>query len=141
MEIKRAGKEDFPRLREIYFQARRERFFWLDPRDIKPEDFDSAVFGEDIYGAWIGGELAGFLTVWAPDRFLHLLFVDQRFRGRGVGGELVRTAARNYGLPLTLKCVKANRQAVEFYLAHGWRIKEEALCPEGPYYLMEYDKD
>ena len=140
MEIKRAGKEDFPRLREIYFQARRERFFWLASQDIKPEDFDRSVQGEDIYGAWTDGELAGFLTVWAPERFLHLLFVDQKFRGRGIGEELLEMAARNYELLLTLKCIKANRQAVQFYLAHGWRIQEEALCREGPYYLMEYDK-
>lgn len=136
MEIKKVTQNDYPRLRKLYLDVRRERFTWLDPAALREEDFDADTEGEDIYGAWAEGELAGFITVWAPDAFIHLLFVGAKFRGRRIGTELLRTAARTYGLPLTLKCVKENRQAVNFYLAHGWTIEDEGKSPEGAYYLM-----
>lgn len=139
MEIKKVIQEDFPFLRKLYLDVRRERFTWLDPAALREEDFDADTAGEDIYGAWVEGELAGFITVWAPDRFIHLLFVGSKFRGRRIGTELLRTAAQIYGLPLTLKCVKKNRPAVEFYLAYGWTIADEAESPEGTYYLMRWD--
>ena len=136
MKIRRARREDFPGMREIYLDVRRECFPWLDPASLAPEDFDAETEGEEIWTACVDGRLAGFVTVWVPDRFIHLLFVDRLFQGHQAGTGLLDTVRKIYGTPLTLKCVKKNRRAVDFYLSRGWKIAQEAVCSEGAYYLM-----
>jgi hypothetical protein len=40
-------------------------------------------------------------------------------------------------IPLTLKCVTSNKNALNFYLSQGWTIEEEVTETES-YYLMKY---
>lgn len=46
---------------------------------------------------------------------------------------------RSGWLPLTLKCVKANHQAFNYYVSHNWEVKKEEMGAEGVYYLMKYE--
>ena len=119
IEIRRVSAEDFSALRKIYERVRKESFFWMDSREIRPEDFDRDTEGEEIWAAWQGEEAAGFISLWVPERFIHHLFVSRTFQGQGIGTGLIRKAAEIYGLPLSLKCVCDNRRALDFLLQPG----------------------
>ncbi len=136
--VQKAEKEEYDDLRKIYLITRQETFKWLEYDSIKLEDFDISTEGELILTAKINNVIAGFVSIWEKDKFIHNLFVSSDFRRCGVGKELINEAVKAVGLPLTLKCIKENFNAVKFYLSQGWTIVEEVSGQE-PYYLMKYD--
>lgn len=136
--VQKAEKEEYDDLRKIYLITRQETFKWLEYDSIKLGDFDISTEGELILTAKINNVLAGFVSIWEEDKFIHNLFVSSDFKRCGVGKALINEAAKAVGLPLTLKCVKENFNAVKFYLSQGWTIVEEVAGQE-PYYLMKYD--
>ena len=127
-------------LSALYYDILREEFHWVDPSGISLESFQNSTDGEAVYVAYWEGEAAGFVSVWEPDRFIHNLFVAKRHRNRGVGKKLLEKVFERYEKLITLKCVKENKNALEFYLNHGWRISREEMGPEGAYYWMEYSR-
>lgn len=138
ISIEKAQKKDYDELRKIFFKTRQENFNWVEHDSIKLEDFDSSTEGELILTAKIDNEIAGFISIWEEDKFIHNLFVSSNFKRCGVGKALINQSAKAVGLPLTLKCVKANVNALNFYLSQGWTIEEEVMENE-PYYLMKYE--
>ncbi|WP_411683021.1 GNAT family N-acetyltransferase [Clostridium thailandense] len=78
------------------------------------------------------------ISIWKEDKFVHNLFIASNFKRLGAGKALIKEAVKAVGLPLTLKCVKANIDALNFYLSQGWTIEEEVIENE-PYYLMKYE--
>lgn len=133
-----AQKEDYEDLRKIFLNSRRESFKWMEYDSIKLEDFDSSTEGELILTAKVDNNIAGFVSIWEEDKFIHNLFVSSRFKRLGIGKALIDESVKAVGLPLTLKCVKANVNALKFYLSQGWTIEEEVIEKE-PYYLMKYE--
>lgn len=125
-------------LRKIYYDVRLERFSWLNKQKVKLTDFDESTQGELILAAIIKNQIAGFISVWENDSFIHNLFVLPQYRGFGIGKRLIEEVSKTIPLPLTLKCMKANRAAVAFYLSQSWTIEQEDTCEDGPYYLMKY---
>lgn len=138
ISIQKAEKEDYDELRKIFLKTRQENFNWMEYDSIKLEDFDSSTEGELILTAKIGNDIAGFVSIWEEDKFIHNLFVSSNFKRRGVGKALIDQSVKEVGLPLTLKCVRANVNALNFYLSQGWTIEEEVIENE-PYYLMKYE--
>ena len=84
----------------------------------------------------VDGTPAGFISIWEESNFIHNLFLSKPYRKLGLGKALIQKAIAVFGTPLTLKCVKENQNALQFYLANGWKIEKEEMGPEGPYYLM-----
>lgn len=138
ISIQKAQKEEYDDLRKIFFNSRQENFNWIEYDSIKLDDFDISTKGELILTAKIGNEIAGFISIWEEDKFVHNLFVSSNFKRCGIGKALINEAVKIIGLPLTLKCVKANENALNFYLSQGFTIEEEVTEKE-PYYLMKYD--
>mgnify|MGYP000850975807 CR=1 FL=1 len=136
--IQKVQKQEYDDLRKIYLQTRQENFYWMEYDSIKLDDFDISTDGELILTAKINNEIAGFVSIWEEDKFIHNLFVSSNFKGCGIGKALINQSAKVVGLPLTLKCVKVNEDALNFYLSQGWTIKEEVTENE-PYYLMKYE--
>lgn len=136
--IQKAQKEEYDDLRKIFLESRQENFSWVEYDSLKLEDFNSSTEGELILTAKISNVVAGFISIWEEDKFIHNLFVSSNFQRLGVGNALINEAAEAVGLPLTLKCVKANENALKFYLSQGWTIVEEVREKE-PYYLMKYE--
>jgi GNAT superfamily N-acetyltransferase len=136
--LSEAAVSDYPALREIFYSARRDSFHWLNPDDLKLSDFDSSTEAELILTAWTENKIAGFISVWMPDRFIHNLFVIHDCRGHGVGTALINEAARRAGLPLSLKCAMHNTSALSYYLSHGWKIEKEETGGAEQYYLMSF---
>ncbi len=137
--IQKAQKEEYDDLRSIFLNSRRENFNWVEYDSLKLDDFDSSTEGELILTAKISNKIVGFISIWEEDKFIHNLFVSSNSKGLGVGKALINEAVEIIGLPLTLKCVKANENALNFYLSQGWTIVEEVTEKE-PYYLMKYEK-
>lgn len=134
--IREATTEDLAQLRGIYYRARKLDFHWVDPSSIKISDFDQATEGEFILAAFINNQAAGFLSIWEPDNFIHNLFVDPNCRHIGIGRALIKEALSRCKGPMTLKCVKENRNALSFYSSMGWQIVKEETGSEIPYYLL-----
>jgi ribosomal protein S18 acetylase RimI-like enzyme len=134
-----ATQSNYEELREIFFTVRRNTFHWIEPEELKLSDFDESTKDELILVALIKNEIVGFVSVWVPDKFIHNLFVLQDFQGKGVGTVLVNEVVKRVGLPLTLKCVKSNTKAFNYYKSHNWEIEKEEMGNEGLYYLMKYN--
>src|SRR5690606_8374199 len=93
--------------------------------------------GERILVAVVANRPIGFASVWEADSFLHNLFVHPQFQGRGAGKALLAACEQYFTATPTLKCLKANEHARQFYQQQGWKLREEAKGPDGPYLLME----
>ena len=132
------GEADRARLRWIFMVSRRAAFHWLEDRRYLLTDFDASTEGEDVWVAEIDGEVVGFASIWAQDSFVHNLFVDPAFAGRGAGTALLATLERRYAPPLMLKCLKENRPALRFYRRLGWSVDGDGVGPDGDYYDLSY---
>ncbi len=86
-----------------------------------PADFATAVAGEQLTVAvGVTGTVAGFVSLWVPDRFVHFLHVRAACRGRGLARRLLHHARRQAGGPLELKCLLGNAPALACYHRLGW---------------------
>ena len=121
MIIRRGQESDRPFLRTIYLHARKSSWTWLDSRDWQLEDFDATTLDEVIWVAQKDGHRLGFASVYENDNFLHNLFVDPAFQGKGVGSALLRHVQTTFTSTGALKCLANNQAALEFYQRHGWR--------------------
>ena len=130
-------ESDREALRELFVAARNKAFTWALSSGFKSEDFDNFTKGERVLVAVQGNRQTGFASIWEPDNFLHNLFVHPEYQKIGVGKRLLACCDKFFlGTP-TLKCLKANDHARQFYQSQGWSVRNEAEGPEGPYLLME----
>ncbi len=83
--------------------------------------------------AGAGPVVAGFLSLWRPDAFVHYLHVAQDWRRCGLGRMLLTAARAEVGRPLELKCLTGNRRALVFYRHLGWRAVNGEVTPPAPY--------
>lgn len=140
IHIRKAILSDYNDLREIYHQVRTNEFSWVDNNGILLNDFDTSTEGEIIFVAVVENKIAGFISIWEEDKFIHNLFVSKFFRKYGLGKALLDKAKLVFGTPLKLKCVKENQNSIQFYLANGWTIEKEEMGSEGLYYLMCFNR-
>lgn len=138
MIIRPWHETDRPFLRTLYLHARRQSWRWLDGSDWQLEDFDAATRDETIWVADDDGHRAGFASVYANDNFLHNLFVDPDWQGRGVGSALLQKVQSEFTSTGSLKCLAQNERALAFYQRHGWHVEAEGESPEGKYLLLHY---
>ena len=134
IEIKDADKKDDAALAKIYYDIRLKEFSW--EKEVCMDDFKKNTENEKILVGLVDGAIAGFISVWEPDLFVHNLFVLRQYRRTGLGAALIAEANRKYGRPLSLKCMKDNKNALTFYEKNGWRIWKSGMCEEGEYYFM-----
>lgn len=138
LQVRPFVEADRPVLAEIYCQSRRQAFHWQAAQSFALEDFTRDTEGESIWVAHRHAQAIGFTSVWLPDNFIHHLFVRPAYFRQGAGAALLAQALDCMGRPAALKCVAANTDARDFYLAQGWIIESQAVGPDGPYLLMQY---
>src|ERR1700761_3259164 len=126
MKIREFNYSDREVLKEIYQSSRQYSFHWMNPSSFRLTDFDKDTEGEKILVAEEDDGLAGFISIWLPDNFIHHLFVHPDFMKRGVGKRLLDAGVGVLDGPATLKCPKRNQNALDFYRAQGWTIEDEA---------------
>ncbi|MDR9855999.1 GNAT family N-acetyltransferase [Paenibacillus sp. VCA1] len=139
MRIRPALAMDYPELRRIYLVSRRQSFVWENEHEMSLEDFDRDTVDEYILLAEAESRIVGFASLYLPEDFIHLLFVDPGFSGIGAGSKLLQAAVEKMNKPLTLKCVSANHKALKFYEKNGWKKVVEEAGPSGKYWLMSYE--
>ncbi|WP_239255057.1 GNAT family N-acetyltransferase [Listeria ilorinensis] len=137
-EIREATLDDFPKLREIFAESRKKHFFWLDRSQIVLEDFDRLTRDERI---WLyqdkNAEPLGFISVYEPDNFIHLLFIASSQQGKGIAKELLQFLVAKEAVDYTLKCVAKNEAALAFYQKMNFEVIGEGIDRlEGKYYTL-----
>ncbi|QDU31803.1 putative acetyltransferase [Anatilimnocola aggregata] len=141
LEIRDFRPADLEPLRWIYLRSRAEAFVWLEPNSLLLQDFDVATQEEPILVAEQAGTIAGFVSWWPPENFIHNLFIDPAFTRQGIGRALLVECLTRIGRPATLKCVQQNANACAFYRALGWTIAAEGTGDHGAYFLMRKDAE
>ncbi|WP_322094735.1 GNAT family N-acetyltransferase [Paraburkholderia bannensis] len=138
LTIRPAAPADRPALRELFLHARREAFFWLTAGRLRLEDFDMQTEGEDLLVALDGNaHLAGFVSVWTPDRFIHHLFVAPASQRQGVGRALLRALPQWRAQRYRLKCLTRNEAALAFYRAQDFTPIDAGVSEDGAWLLLE----
>lgn len=126
-------------LRALFVTSRDAAFVWDPPGAHRLQDFDAATAGEIVLVALLDELPVGFASIWAPESFLHNLFVHPAFQGRGVGSALLEACGPHFRSPATLKCLKHNRDALRFYRSRGWTIRGEGENDGGAYLILGRD--
>ncbi|MEM7534397.1 MAG: N-acetyltransferase [Chloroflexota bacterium] len=138
VSIRFANTTDIPILLDIYNEAR-ARLDCFQEQDISLKQFQNIIKGEKIHIAVVNDgtstqNIAGFISVWVPQRFVHHLYIQPAYQNMGIATRLINTCAETYGLPLSLKSLVANTRACAFYERNGWVIQGEGKSENGPYY-------
>ncbi len=137
--IRSADREDRAVLADIYLTVRRATFTWVDPGRFHEEDFAAHTRNERVFvcqGRQVG--IAGFLALWEPEDFIHMLYIRPRFQGQGAGTALLEALPGWPERQYRLKCLVKNKRAMAFYEALGFRIRGEGSSPEGDYKDMQF---
>lgn len=139
--IRLATEMDLATISQIYCGSLRDAS-WLPTEARDRVDFYRDTEGEAIF-VYVGelSEIYGFVSVWTESSFIHHLYVDSRFRRLGVGTALLGSLGRWLPRPWSLKCLKANSVALEFYLARGWHYAGSGESDDGPYWLLRKSPD
>ncbi|ACM25275.1 GNAT family N-acetyltransferase [Agrobacterium sp. SHOUNA12C] len=140
--IRPAREQDTDSLAEIYLGVRRQTFIWVDPVRFHREDFAAHTQGEHIFVCEdSSGTIAGFLTLWEPDDFIHMLYILPAFQGSGAGKALLAALPDWPRRRYRLKCLVRNTRAIAFYRAIGFKIVGDGASPEGDYKDMQLSGD
>ena len=115
------------------FEAAWNSAFPHAPRTIDAARFAIETADEAVILATIDGEILGFAALYAPDAFLHHLYVRPGAQRGGVGSALLlETIGRTNGA-LNLKCQLSNTRARAFYAKHGFIGGECGEDATGPW--------
>ncbi|MBB3656025.1 ribosomal protein S18 acetylase RimI-like enzyme [Rhizobium sp. BK650] len=126
--------EDAMQLADIYLSVRRKTFTWVDPGKFHREDFAAHTNGEVVSVCEApNGKIAGFISIWAADDFIHMLYILPELQGRGAGTALLQSLPGWPQHTYRLKCLVNNRHAKAFYLAHGFQVTGRGASTEGDY--------
>ncbi|MGG4345174.1 N-acetyltransferase family protein [Paenibacillus lautus] len=139
MIIREASSADYPQLRQIYLESRRESFHWANADEMTLDDFDQDTSEEQILLADENAQVLGFASLYVPNRFIHNLFVHPAAAGKGIGDLLLKRAVAELGTPVTLKCVSENHKALRFYKKRGWKAVVEEGQSGAKYWVLVYE--
>ena len=122
LTVRRARPEELGACAALYVQVLRETFTWVDPARHREADFYRAAREEEVYVALEDDRIVGLAALFAPQNFLHSLYVTDR--GRGIGKALLDHIVETLDGPLQLKCQVANKRAQHFYSREGFQVTE-----------------
>ncbi len=145
ISIRFARAADGPRCADIFLHGRRNAFPWQPEDRFGLDDYYDCVDGEEVLVAeldvtWARDLVVGFLSVDVADRFIHNLFIDPHWRGRGIGSALLREALALLHGSAELACASRNAAARAFYEHNGWTPVPDAGAEGAASPLVVYRK-
>lgn len=132
-------KEQLNELCVLYNVIRKNTATWMDKETVPLENFIEMIDVETIYIAYVEEKMMGFLTLYVPDQFIHLFFVDAKNQGAGIGSQLLNFLETDLvdGI-ISLKCLVYNQTAIAFYQKKNFVITStHEETPETSYHVME----
>ena len=113
---------------EAALLGKTDKDYKMEVVEEKCKDLSDATFTFVL--ALDGTELAGVLAVAANDpREIQMLWVEERYRKRGVAAKLVLMLSNEVKLPLKVECLKGNLGALKFYEEQGFEFVDKARYP------------
>ena len=135
--IRAVAASDKEALARLYLDSRCAHFDWTSRDAFALSDFERDSEGEVIHVACDSeGQIAGFVSVWEAESFIHLLFIAPGRERQGIGRLLLQHTATWLPFPQRLKCVEANASAVAFYRRLGWLEIGQGVDGQQPYLEM-----
>ena len=116
-----AEPRDIDACAAIYQAAASLAFPWLPPEAISGDQLLADLREEELWVAEREGMVAGFVSIYLPERVVHSLYVHPLHHRRGIGRDLLTLALQRCGGHAELKCQEGNRQAAFFYTQLGWQ--------------------
>lgn len=123
MQIRQATPHDHPALQELWLRSVQATHTFLTNKDIErlyPLVRDHALPALEL---WLitadSGEIMGFMGL--DGNKLEAIFLDPPFFRQGAGKHLLKHAEQLKGY-LTVDVNEQNPEAIQFYLANGFRI-------------------
>lgn len=139
MFVREAREEDYPELRRIYLESRKKHFHWANRNEMALDEFDRDTVEERILLAEDAGRILGFVSLYLPEDFIHLLFMHPDATGKGAGALLLDHAIAKMNKPVKLKCVSDNQRALNFYMNRGWKKVVEEGNPGEKYWVLAFE--
>lgn len=136
--IRHAIKSDGVKLASLFLNSRRQNFTWQEPETFSIDDYAKSVQDDIVHVAEINRAIAGFISIYQTDNFIHNLFVDESFKNQGVGKALLNKALEILNKPITLKVITHNLKACSFYESQGFTIFSTDIVVDPPYHLYIY---
>jgi ribosomal protein S18 acetylase RimI-like enzyme len=134
--IREAKNEDTDALEEIFLITRQKTFKLTPSQNFNIGDYKKSTEGEEVWVAEENGNIAGFISLWLPDNFIHNLFVHPDYQGRSIGQQLLKKAEERLSRPMALKVTLENIRACLFYEKHGWKKISVHENEKEPYILF-----
>src|SRR3972149_3398895 len=103
------------------------------PREIGRAEFERETKDEMILVAEDNRAILGWAGFYRAENFLHHLYIDPHFHGRGAGRAWMQAVREAAMAPVTLKCSLSNTGARGFYARLGFREGDSGEDQYGPW--------
>lgn len=135
IKVRKFIDDDLTDIFNVYVDSRKSTTFVSSTvTDIK--NFKDLLQDEEIQVCEVDGKIAGFISVYPQQSFIHHLYVQSDFQGRGVGRILLDCIRNKYEKPLSLKCECCNTEALSFYRKMGWKFFNSGSENDGTEYVL-----
>lgn len=101
-------------------------------------DFDTDTEGELILIAELNEVPVGFISVWEKENFIHHLYISKPHQMMGIGKLLLAAITNGENKTFGLKCLTANKAALNFYTSLGWKKTSLGHSGEGDYVFLQF---
>ena len=136
LAIRRAGPGDHDACAAIFIETLAASFPNEPAAARTAAAYAASVAGEEQWVAVSGNRIIGYISVYWPSNFIHSLYIQPGFQGRGAGRLLMSTVLEQAQGDMELKTDKANVRAFAFYRRHGWRVVGEGMAATGPWWRL-----
>ncbi|WP_264537675.1 GNAT family N-acetyltransferase [Flavobacterium sp. N1736] len=140
LQIVEIRKNYIPDLQRIFLEVRQKTFYWVDTENYNLTDFEHETEGEFVLIALFDEKVAGFISLWLRDNFIHHLYIDEEYQHKNIGTKLLEEAVKIMNSPITLKCLIKNTNAIAFYRKNGFAAIEKGNSNHGEYILFALAK-
>ncbi|WP_339214740.1 GNAT family N-acetyltransferase [Solibacillus sp. FSL W8-0372] len=149
--IRRIDQKNYPKGKQVSYHYTSEKYYKVQmgaqsngwnislteevfeipfEKNLEEEIFDSHKEGSEVYVSEHNGEETGIIVIqhmeWNNTLLIHDLYIDKRFKRKGIGSALVAIAqkrAREMGVRMiVLETQTSNYPAIQFYLKEGFQM-------------------